>query len=59
MPYEQGFTIIRRKVNRVVVQRNGNYRNFTVPTHKELKPMILRIIIRKAGLTVDEFSHLT
>ncbi|MCL4421385.1 MAG: type II toxin-antitoxin system HicA family toxin [Candidatus Thermoplasmatota archaeon] len=59
MPYEQGFTIISRKVNHVVLQRNDNYRNFTVPMHKELKPGILRIIIRKAGLTVDEFSHLT
>ena len=30
----------------------------TVPLHGELGPGLLRSLIRKAGLTVEEFQHL-
>jgi hypothetical protein len=30
----------------------------TVPLHRELGPGLLRSLIRKAGMSVDEFSNL-
>ncbi len=53
---KQGFTV--RKGDHVVLHHNDNFRNITVPLHKELKSGTLRAIIRQSGLTVDEFLSL-
>ena len=34
----------------------SNFPTLSVPNHRELAPGLLRGLIRKAGLTVDEFN---
>lgn len=43
-----------------IILRNKKppYRRLTVPNHKEVAKGTLRSILRKAGLTVDEFKDL-
>jgi len=38
--------------------RSGSATVLTVPLHRELGPGLLRSLIRKAGLTVDQFRAL-
>jgi predicted RNA binding protein YcfA (HicA-like mRNA interferase family) len=42
----------------VTLTKSGNPVVLTVPLHHELGPGILRSLIRKAGLTVEEFQTL-
>lgn len=42
----------------LAMTKPGIHVNLTIPQHPELAPGILRGLIRKAGLTVDEFRSL-
>jgi len=53
-----GWVIARRKGSHVILKKPGTFHTLSVPDHDELDPGTLRALIRKAGLTVDEFSAL-
>lgn len=55
-----GFVEIRQAGSHVVLQKKiaGGSNTLVVPDHPELATGTLRAIIRKSGLTVDEFSAL-
>jgi predicted RNA binding protein YcfA (HicA-like mRNA interferase family) len=53
-----GFVIDRQKGGHITLKRDSPPYHITVPNHKELKPGMLRRIIRDAGLTVAEFNEL-
>jgi predicted RNA binding protein YcfA (HicA-like mRNA interferase family) len=42
----------------ILRQREAPHRRLTVPRHDELAKGTLRVIIRQAGLTVEEFLKL-
>ncbi|MGB9133328.1 MAG: type II toxin-antitoxin system HicA family toxin [Methanosarcina sp.] len=41
-----------------VLRKEGSKITLTVPKHKELKPGLLRNLIKASGLTVEEFEAL-
>ena len=55
-----GFVEIRQAGSHVVLQKkiSAGSNTLVVPDHPELAKGTLRAIIRKSGLTVDEFSDL-
>ena len=55
-----GFVEVRQVGSHVVLQKRlpGTTITLVVPDHSELANGTLRAIIRKSGLTVDEFSAL-
>jgi predicted RNA binding protein YcfA (HicA-like mRNA interferase family) len=53
-----GFVIKRQKGSHMTLIRDDPYKRVVIPAHKTLKMGMLRDIIRKAGLTVDEFLAL-
>ena len=42
----------------VVLRKEGSRVTLSVPKHKQLKPGLLRHLIKAAGLTVEEFESL-
>jgi len=42
----------------VVLRKEGSKVTLSIPKHKELKPGLLRHLIKAAGLTADEFEGL-
>jgi len=48
----------RQVGSHVVLRNEGSKITLTVPKHKELKPGLLRQLIRVSGLTVEEFIDL-
>jgi predicted RNA binding protein YcfA (HicA-like mRNA interferase family) len=55
---KNGFEILRQRGSHIIMRRNEPFRIVSVPNHKQLKKGTLRSIIRKTGLTVDEFINL-
>lgn len=55
-----GFIFIRQSGSHIVLQKKIVHSTVTlvVPNHSELARGTLRAIIRKAGMTVDEFASL-
>jgi predicted RNA binding protein YcfA (HicA-like mRNA interferase family) len=53
-----GWKRSRQKGSHVSLSQLSNPVVLTVPLHRELKPGLLRGLIRSAGLTVDEFANL-
>lgn len=53
-----GFTESRQKSSHVYLFKKGHPLALSVPQHKELAPGTLSALIKKAGLTVDEFIAL-
>jgi predicted RNA binding protein YcfA (HicA-like mRNA interferase family) len=55
-----GFVEIRQSGSHIVLQKKlpGSTNTLVVPNHSELMPGTLRAIIRKSGLSVDEFAAL-
>ena len=54
-----GWTLDRlSQRNHFVLSQLGNPNSLSVPNHKELDRGLLRSLIRKAGLTVEEFVKL-
>jgi len=53
-----GFQVRRRRGSHIVMTKPGHPATLSVPDHRQLKPGILRALIRKAGLTVERFNEL-
>jgi predicted RNA binding protein YcfA (HicA-like mRNA interferase family) len=53
-----GWTKARQHGSHITLIKPGNPIILTVPLHRELDRGLLRGLIRKAGMGVDEFSHL-
>ena len=53
-----GFEVKRQRGSHVILVKAGITATLSVPGHRQLKPGTLRALIRKAGLTVDEFAEL-
>jgi len=52
---ELGWTVARQRGSHVILIRKGHVATLSVPDHRELARGTLRALIRRAGLTVDEF----
>jgi predicted RNA binding protein YcfA (HicA-like mRNA interferase family) len=48
----------RQVGSHVVLRKEGSKITLSVPKHRELKPGLLRDLIKFAGLTVEEFEKL-
>lgn len=48
----------RQVGSHVVLRKDGSRITLSVPKHKELKPGLLRKLIKDAGLSVEEFRKL-
>lgn len=48
----------RQRGSQVVRLKPGHSASLSVPQHRELAPGTLRVLIRAAGITVEEFSAL-
>jgi predicted RNA binding protein YcfA (HicA-like mRNA interferase family) len=53
-----GFTISRQRGSHIIMTRPGHPATLSIPDHRRLKPGTLRALIRKAGLSVEEFLGL-
>ncbi|MEK6575288.1 MAG: type II toxin-antitoxin system HicA family toxin [Chloroflexota bacterium] len=55
-----GYRVVRQKGSHIRMRddKNERHRPLTIPGHKELKPGLLRALMRDADLTVDEFEKL-
>lgn len=53
-----GFRVRRQRGSHLVMSKPGFAATLSVPDHSELRPGLLRALIRKAGLTVGQFEEL-
>lgn len=53
-----GWNLDRQRGSHVTLIKGGMAVVLTVPLHRELGPGLLRSLIRKAGITIDEFQEL-
>ncbi|GFN23632.1 type II toxin-antitoxin system HicA family toxin [Thermanaeromonas sp. C210] len=53
-----GWRVARQKGSHVSMVQRGTPVILTIPLHRELDRGLLRALIRKAGLTVEEFTAL-
>lgn len=53
-----GWETKRQRGSHIILTKAGSPATLSVPDHRQLKPGTLRALIRKAGLTVDEFVEL-
>ena len=52
---QAGWEVARQRGSHVVLTRPGSIYTLSIPLHPVLGPGLLRDLIRKAGLTVEEF----
>lgn len=50
-----GWEIARQRSSHIILARRGHPATLSVPDHKEVARGTLRSLIRKAGVTVEEF----
>ncbi len=55
---QAGFQVRRQRGSHIVMVKPGFPETLSIPDHREIKPGTLRALIRKAGLSVDEFVEL-
>ncbi len=53
-----GWRVSRRRGSHIILTKPGTFNTLSVPDHDELDRDTLRSLIRKADLTVDEFTTL-
>lgn len=53
-----GFDDRRQRGSHIILTKVGRAETLSVPDHAELAPGTLRALIRKAGLTVEQFQGL-
>ena len=53
-----GFEILRRRGSHIIIVKDDISVMLSVPDHRQLEPGALRALIRKAGLTAQEFEEL-
>ncbi len=51
-----GWQFARQTSSHMILVKPGEIVSLSVPDHRELAPGTLRGLIRKAGITVDEFA---
>ena len=54
-----GWRVARQRGSHIVLVKEGEAANLSVPDHRELDRGTLRKLVRLAGLSVDEFLNLT
>lgn len=52
------FEVKRQRGSHIIMTKPGFPETLSVPDYRELKPGTLRSLIRKAGLTVEQFVEL-
>jgi len=55
---QAGWEVARQRGSHIVLTRPGSIYTLSIPLHPVLGPGLLRDLIRKAGLTVEEFIAL-
>ncbi len=55
---QAGWAVDRQRGSHVSLTKPGNPVVLTVPLHREIDRGLLRALIRRAGITVDEFIAL-
>lgn len=55
---KDGWTIDRQKGSHVTLVKTGSVVVLSIPLHRELDRGLLRALIRKAGLSVEQFIDL-
>jgi predicted RNA binding protein YcfA (HicA-like mRNA interferase family) len=55
---QRGFYVRRQEGSHMILRRDDPLAQVVVPDHKELDRGTLRVIIRQAGLSVEEFINL-
>lgn len=50
-----GWTVVRRRGSHIILTKAGNPATLSVPDHQHVARGTLRILIARAGLTVEEF----
>lgn len=54
-----GYQVVRQRGSHIRMRHtNPSHKPLTIPAHKELKPGILRKLLRDSGLSVEEFVKL-
>ena len=53
-----GFQVRRQRGSKIIMVKPGFPETLSVPDHRQLRPGMLRALIRKAGLTVEQFIEL-
>ncbi|MCH7838021.1 MAG: type II toxin-antitoxin system HicA family toxin [Chloroflexi bacterium] len=53
-----GFQVRRQRGSHIIMVKPGFPETLSVPDHRQLRPGMLRALIRKAGLTVEQFIEL-
>ncbi len=53
-----GFQVRRQRGSHVIMTKRTFPETLSIPDHRQLKPGTLRVLIRKAGLSVEEFRGL-
>lgn len=55
-----GYQVVRQKGSHIRLrdEQNPDHKPLTIPDHKTLKPGLLRMLIRNAGLSVEDFVKL-
>jgi predicted RNA binding protein YcfA (HicA-like mRNA interferase family) len=56
---EAGWRVARREGSHIILTKVGMPTILSVPDHREVRRGTLRSLIRKAGLSVEEFIALT
>ena len=55
---QAGWRVDRQRGSHVVLLKTGSVASLSVPQHPELAPGTLRVLIRAAGMSVEEFAAL-
>ena len=53
-----GWEVARQRGSHIVLTKPGSIYTLSIPLHPVLGPGLLRDLIRKAGLTIEEFIEL-
>ena len=55
-----GYEVVRQRGSHIRIRdrTNPSHKPLSIPDHKELKPGLLRKLLRDANLNVEEFPHL-
>ena len=53
-----GWKVSRREGSHIILTKPGMAATLSIPDHREIRRGTLRSLIRKAGLTVEEFAAL-
>ena len=55
MLHRAGWTAVRHQGSHLIFEKEGREETLSVPLHAELRRGTLRTLIRRSGMSVDEF----